>query len=814
MSLFTRQGYGRTLLLTAVMVGIAAGAVVGQVELVNSMGSNDPILSKIFVKRGQPDFTKQIKNYILPGALPSTAQAYVEPEDFVIVTAGAKLPLVSKLFSEKTASKESWLKELENPLLVTERNRWAWSFVPGSPTNAGLTGTVSALSGTSGDSVLFTSTVAHQQYRVRVTYTSQAAGVAQVTQEIIISVVPDIRTPNVSIESNWQMTTANQNKSQKVSELAFATWETEKGVYAILRDQYGNYITPSGASIPIAYGPPGVTVTTIKTPGWTPLQTQSVSNIVYAVNGQVSQGQGNVYTTGTPGKEVYVVVTDNTFGKKDSVLARLLNYYYEDIQIVVQCAQTNIGVKDYCSPPNGIIMDTNEEEKIFVIGKCSGTTNCDGKGTSGWELVSGDWDRDNGLTNALTTLPSGTNNWTLTPSSTGEGEVTVTRPGPNGTTLADAIHVKITAGLPTRAEIKIITPPEQRIAGQPIKFEITYFNTTVEMKDWNHSWTNNGANIADLLVGLGLTNVNPTIVSDKNGKQELFYRGNLGTGKVNAKLSHDLVNGKDIVTITIYNATDNPHQIKYMETVEGTKQEAVSEPFRVLPGDPAKVQIVGPDGNPIDNLVVHFKDPDRIYRVVAVDEWGNKVDDYPSDWRADKPVDVNIPNRPIIVYSPGNATENSCGWLVVTGTANTSLKDSVYICMTNVSIVSSDFIIPTVRPTNEITSIASVKSLSAEFTAGPNPAGKSFGGAVNFFRTGAAIKSAKLHIYDASGNVVCKVAIKDSAVAGNNVKRSVGSWDLRDNKGRPVAEGTYLVRGVVKTKDGKSEKVSLVVGVR
>ena len=37
---------------------------------------------------------------------------------------------------------------------------------------------------------------------------------------------------------------------------------------------------------------------------------------------------------------------------------------------------------------------------------------------------------------------------------------------------------------------------------------------------------------------------------------------------------------------------------------------------------------------------------------------------------------------------------------------------------------------------------------------------------------------------------------------------------MRDAKGRPVSEGTYLVKGVVKTSDGKSEKVSVILGVR
>jgi len=42
----------------------------------------------------------------------------------------------------------------------------------------------------------------------------------------------------------------------------------------------------------------------------------------------------------------------------------------------------------------------------------------------------------------------------------------------------------------------------------------------------------------------------------------------------------------------------------------------------------------------------------------------------------------------------------------------------------------------------------------------------------------------------------------------------VGIWDLTDVKGRPVSEGTYLVKGVLKTSDGKKEEVSVILGVR
>jgi flagellar hook assembly protein FlgD len=130
----------------------------------------------------------------------------------------------------------------------------------------------------------------------------------------------------------------------------------------------------------------------------------------------------------------------------------------------------------------------------------------------------------------------------------------------------------------------------------------------------------------------------------------------------------------------------------------------------------------------------------------------------------------------------------------------------------NVSVKSIDRVIPPVKPAGEISAIVPVTALTAVFTAGPNPAGKS-SATITFFRQGSRIKSASLFIYDAAGNVVNKINIDDntSLTAG---KRLVGTWDLADRKGHRVPEGSYLVKGTVKTVDRKTEKVSLLLGVR
>jgi len=44
-------------------------------------------------------------------------------------------------------------------------------------------------------------------------------------------------------------------------------------------------------------------------------------------------------------------------------------------------------------------------------------------------------------------------------------------------------------------------------------------------------------------------------------------------------------------------------------------------------------------------------------------------------------------------------------------------------------------------------------------------------------------------------------------------KRQVSSWDLKDANGVTVCGGTYILKGTIKTIDGKNEKISLVLGI-
>jgi len=131
--------------------------------------------------------------------------------------------------------------------------------------------------------------------------------------------------------------------------------------------------------------------------------------------------------------------------------------------------------------------------------------------------------------------------------------------------------------------------------------------------------------------------------------------------------------------------------------------------------------------------------------------------------------------------------------------------------------------------------VAPTRTLSSNLTAGPNPvcrggnlfisAQANLPPAVNFYWQGRVVEDGVLVIYDALGNVVNKIGISEDVsrrgVARNALttelsepRRIIGTWDLKDNKGLQVSEGTYLVRGIIKGMDGTVERVSIVVGVR
>jgi hypothetical protein len=104
---------------------------------------------------------------------------------------------------------------------------------------------------------------------------------------------------------------------------------------------------------------------------------------------------------------------------------------------------------------------------------------------------------------------------------------------------------------------------------------------------------------------------------------------------------------------------------------------------------------------------------------------------------------------------------------------------------------------------------------SGNFTVMPNPVVMtSSSGTAAFFWQGARLASGTvLPVYNASGDIINGIEIKDPASASPS-KRRIASWNLRDLDGRPAPKGRYTVRGVLTTSDGGKERVELSFDIR
>jgi uncharacterized protein (TIGR02145 family)/uncharacterized repeat protein (TIGR02543 family) len=114
-----------------------------------------------------------------------------------------------------------------------------------------------------------------------------------------------------------------------------------------------------------------------------------------------------------------------------------------------------------------------------------------------------------------------------------------------------------------------------------------------------------------------------------------------------------------------------------------------------------------------------------------------------------------------------------------------------------ISITSPNREIPS-GVTGEVTAITPLKALPGIVTAGPNPVKVGRDAAI-YWTGGKAVKG-RLSVFNAVGGKVASINVK-----GVN---KIGTWKVGD-----VAEGTYLIKGVLTDKNGVRVVVSLLVGV-
>jgi len=110
--------------------------------------------------------------------------------------------------------------------------------------------------------------------------------------------------------------------------------------------------------------------------------------------------------------------------------------------------------------------------------------------------------------------------------------------------------------------------------------------------------------------------------------------------------------------------------------------------------------------------------------------------------------------------------------------------------------------------TTEAAAVTPIKITASVFSAGPIPTGKA--SSVKFFWQGKAVKGGSIQIYDAVGNGVKSIAIKNIP-ATDSPKQTIGAWDLTDAKNRRVPAGSYLLKGKLIKQDGSVVPISSII---
>jgi fibro-slime domain-containing protein len=638
-----------------VTVTVPAGTGTGSAKLNVKVVDMDPKAARFSIKSGEPSFDSTIT--VFRNEKSGKARMYAVPTSYVELVAGVRMPIVGQLFSNTSINATTWLSNVTG-------GKWTWAPVPGSPSitrpGEGISENPSLRSG---DSITFMTTVAHNTYQIRGTFVK---GNITITQDIWVRVIPDAYNAVMVLEGNNQGMTVSPNAAQRLGEVVFTESDEQKVVYAVIRDKYGNYICASGAQNP--YPPPAGGGTT----DWA-----ARANIVTVEPGYALWGEGKINRgANADGRETFVTAKNSAWGSiSDSVKVIFRGYDYDTIKIATKCKSGQspsftIGGVQYCKVVDTLKMTSNDDEQVFVFGKRNDCNDVKpGSGVTGsacWESIPGNWSSDPGLGVALGSPPSGTPSWTLVPEGPGRGQIVVTRPG---TPMTDAIDVVITVGPPLRAELEITTPADQLIAGKDITGVIRYYNRAGLMTEWDQSWNpSKSALFADTLgtIQKNGKDVQPLVRTEVD--QVLCYQGSgCRPDYINAVLPHNSTNLNDLAKFVIYLAADG-HQIRYTETlnVGGTPITitAVSAKFTVLPGEPAAIKIEGP-GVKNDTLKVNQGDPEQVLHAVAVDEWGNNIGDYPSNWVATTPISVDAKDRPVIVYVPSMAQDNGKGPLCI-----------------------------------------------------------------------------------------------------------------------------------------------------
>ncbi len=437
----------------------------------------------------------------------------------------------------------------------------------------------------------------------------------------------------LTIEGSKDKSTSPNKPNRLVNISITGTDTVYSGLYAILRDKFGNFVSAST-----------VTAWNSRDP-----------SVVTAENGDVNFGQGLVIRKGQSGSTVVTARTgalSDTILGTDSVNVTLLAYNYLKLRIVRSDAGSDtVAIND-------TTISTNDNLSLYVKGLRS-----DGKG---WELVKANWFIYDTLS-VTPNPPENASTWTFSPNKPGSGYIRVAMS--DSTIVGDTMSVTFTVGPPTGI---VFSVDDSGIAGHPVNGTVTLNNLDGQLiGDWSG-----------------------TIVITDPGYKTTITTADGQVLHPGVIINGDTIPFGDSVALSFTNGVANFQLVFYQSGAHVITGDYVDPTFigsgtatvQISPDSAARVRIVNANGDTLTSDTVYMHGGNSIYstKTFALDAWdnyGNSLGRINGDWTPAaifQPANIALVNRQYYQLDV-SGIEKEVGGRLVSDASGKTFGDSIYV---------------------------------------------------------------------------------------------------------------------------------------
>lgn len=533
--------------------------------MVTSGTDPNQIFSKIPVNFNAGS-ARYLKLYPKSGAPGFNNQPY---PDIITAQAGSYMTIIAKIFNQNN----SWLSSFETHTAPVK-----WRVIE----QDGMSGTA-ILSDTTGFATILSPLKAHRTIKLVAIFDSASLKMADTIE---ITVVPG-PAHHLVIEAN-QNREISPNKDNPLDSIVLTNKETDKPLYAVIRDALGNWIDYSLIT------------------KWT----SEDSSIVSIKNGITALGEGILSRISAGTTQIRAENIETKYPKNmliDSIRIIVKDSYYCRLRIVNKSMEQL----------DSLVMSTNDDTMLIVQGLNSAD--------SVWENIQAIWQTSVSLENSIS-APQLAGRWPLMPVSPASGWIRVTL-NIDTITIPDTLKVNFSRGEPVSIRMEIITPINKRIAGDTLTGIVKIYNEDGIVPGvfcFPDDYENTGVKYYDSIVNI--IGPDPELIYD-DSSTILGYSQSSAVSR-----SQCFVNGLDTVKFILFYAPFNKDSLHEIYVNIGSLT-ASSGKFNLIsaPADSIAIELVNRMSS-VDTVSLHSPVEAAYLVSIGFDRFGNRSGEMICNW--------------------------------------------------------------------------------------------------------------------------------------------------------------------------------------